>query len=240
MAVRAEQEGLTPLLLGGEGVEVTLLDLTRLDDLESAAARVLAAQERREYAQLKHPLRRLEWLGARVCLKTMLHRRGSVSDPRQCAIVKDARGRPSLSGAHTVGAYDCSLSHAGRFVVAGLARGHGRIGVDVEPISARLLKMAGLFEHHHLLVGSQAPEVRLAILWALREAYAKVVGQGIAAVFDDVRTQETAEGRHRLFTPDGRRFRARHVLHNGYVIALCVEGADHGESAHLRREGGGL
>ncbi|MBM2812651.1 MAG: hypothetical protein HW416_3410, partial [Chloroflexi bacterium] len=114
----AEDLELISLPLGDEDVEVSLLDLTGLVDTESTAARVLTAEERGEYGRLGHPARRREWLGARVCLKAMLVRRGCVSDPMQCAIMKDARGRPWLSFAPGLPrriVHDCSLSHKGRF-----------------------------------------------------------------------------------------------------------------------------
>ena len=122
----AQDIDLLRLPLDEQDVEVSLVDLARLGDPESAAARFLTPKEREEYRGLRHPGRRREWLAARVCLKTMLVRRGCISDPIQCEIGKDARGRPWLSfaPAHSVGheacptdgrprtaVHDCSLSH---------------------------------------------------------------------------------------------------------------------------------
>jgi len=228
--VPPEDIDLISLPLGDEGVEVTLLDLARLVDMDSIASRMLASPEREEYARLGHPGRRREWLGARVCLKGMLRRRGSVSDPKQCAVLKDGRGRPWLSfasGRPAPAVHDCSLSHKGRYAVAatsGLA--HTRIGVDIEEVSIRLLKVADAF------VGdgdeptdSRPPEVRLATLWALKEACAKAGGGGLGFALGDIACRETDTGRHRVLAPDGREFRAWTVLREGYVVALCL-GAD--------------
>src|SRR2546427_101901 len=66
--------------LSEEPVEVCLLDLGRLHDLESIAARFLTAREQAEYAELRHPLRRREWLGAGVCLKLMEMIQGRADD----------------------------------------------------------------------------------------------------------------------------------------------------------------
>src|SRR5258705_9963744 len=86
----------TPLDFEEAGIDVAVLDATRLVDVEAAAAQFLTAEEHEEWARLHHPPRRLEWLAAPICLKTMLLRRRWIGDPRDCAVVKDPRGRPPL------------------------------------------------------------------------------------------------------------------------------------------------
>lgn len=227
----AEDIELTPLPFGEEDVEVSLLDVTRLVDTESIASRFLREREREDYARLRHPSRRREWLGARVCLKTMLLRRRDVSDPIQCEIVKDASGRPRLSfapGRSVRVAYDCSLSHKDRFACASASsRVDTRVGVDIEEVSPRLLRLAGAFDRDRAsLIRPRPPEERLALLWALKEACAKAVGGGIGMALGHVSCEETAEGRHRVRTGEGIAFHARHVLHDGYVVALCLGTAE--------------
>jgi len=225
--VFAEDLELMALPLGDEDAEVSLLDLTGLVDTDATAARVLTPEEGRDFVRLGHPARRREWLGARVCLKAMLLRRGCVSDPMQCAVMKDARGRPWLSFAPGLPGkivYDCSLSHKGRFACAGVSSVAGtRIGVDVEKVSPRLLRLAGAFAgDRHSLIRPRPPEERLALLWAVKEACAKAVGGGIGMALRHVSCEETAEGRHEVRTSDGLEFRARDCLHDGYVIAACL------------------
>jgi phosphopantetheinyl transferase len=217
------------LELGEPPIEVCLLDLGRLLDLESTAARVLTAPEQAEYAELRHPLRRREWLGARVCLKLMVIRQGRVGDPLRCAVVKDPRGRPRLVFAPELAAEvvsDCSLSHKGRFVCAVTSSAAGsRVGIDIEEVSPRLPRLARAFTHDRdALLGSRPDEERLAILWALKEACSKVVGRGLAMALREVTCQETALGRHRVVTA-GVEFSGQHTVHEGYVVALCL-GAD--------------
>lgn len=223
----AEELALTPLPLEEDDVGASLLDVTRLRDTEWTAAQYLTTREREEYARLRHPSRRREWLGARVCLKAMLLRRRRVADPAQCEITKDTRGRPWLSFAPDVPvnpAYDCSLSHKGRFACAGASSTAGTsIGVDVEEVSPRLLRLAGAFAaDRDSMIRSRPPEERLALLWALKEACAKAVGGGIGVALGSVVSEETAEGRHRVRTGDGLEFHARHFRHEGYVIAVCL------------------
>lgn len=227
----AGELALMRLPLSTEEVEVSLLDLTRVADEPALASRFLTPPERAEYAQLSHPSRRREWLGARVCLKAMLLRRGRVEDPLQCAITKDASGRPRLSfatGAHVGADYACSLSHKGRFAGACAATAPGAsVGVDIEEVSPRLLRLAGvLASDRDSLPGARAPEERLALLWALREACAKAVGGGIGVAMGNMSCEETTEGHCRVTTGDGLQFRARHVLHDGYVVAVCFGRAD--------------
>ena len=98
-----------------------------------------------------------------------------------------------------------------------------RVGFDIEAVSRRLLRMAGAFVHDRdFLIRTEPVEGRLAVLWALKEACAKAVGRGLAMALGDVTCRETAPGRHRILTPDGVELRARHVVHDGYVVALCV------------------
>ena len=221
---------LTLLPFGDDDVEVFVLDVTRLAALEPLAQGFLTIEEHAEYAQLRHPERRREWLAARVCLKTMLLRQHRIGDPRECAVVKDARGRPRLAFSPELPAEpacDCSLSHKGRFACAGAARTpDSLVGVDVEEVSPRLVRLAGEFVHDRdVLIGGRSEAERLAILWALKEACAKVLGSGLDARFRDTICCETAPGRHRVTTAGGLTLRGRHVVHQGYVIALCVAGA---------------
>jgi len=231
------------LPLDDPDVEVSLMDLARLEDAESAAARFLTPKERDEYLGLRHPGRRREWLAARVCLKAMLIRRGCISDPIQCEISKDARGRPKLSfpPAHSVGqqacptdgrprtaVHDCSLSHKGDFACAcASSLPKTRVGVDIERASPRLLRLAGAFvTDRDKLIAERPPEVRLAVLWSLKEAYTKAVGEGLGIALADVICEETAEGRHYVRIKDGPVCRARHLIHEGYAIALCLLNED--------------
>jgi phosphopantetheinyl transferase len=224
-----DPNALTALALGYDGIEVRLLDLARLGDLELGASGFLAEPEQAEYAELRHPLRRREWLGARVCLKLMVLRQGRVRAPLDCAVIKDPRGRPRLvfaPGLATDVVADCSLSHKGRFVCAATSTAPGsRIGVDIEEVSPRLRRLAREFAHERdRLLDLHPEDERLAILWALKEACSKVVGRGLAMALREVACEEIAPGRHRVRT-EALELTGRHAMHDGYAVALCV-GAD--------------
>jgi phosphopantetheinyl transferase len=217
---------LIELPLDEDGIEVGLLDLSRLPDLEPDAAGVLAGPERAEYAELRHPSRRREWLGARVCLKLMVVRRGRVAAPLDCVVIKDPRGRPRLAVASAPAVdvvADCSLSHKTRFACAAVSRAPGsRIGVDVEEIAPRLRRLTRQFVHaDDRMLDAHPEDERLAILWALKEACSKVLGRGLAMALRDIVCVETAPGRHRVVTGE-LALAGRHITYDGYVIALCV------------------
>ena len=217
----------TPLDFGEEGIEVAVLDVTGLVDAESAAAHFLTADEHAECARLQQPPRRLEWLGARICLKTMLLRRRWVDDPRDCEVVKDPRGRPRLARLTAIGPhvhYECSLSHKDHLACTGISSAPAvRLGVDIEKVSPRLSRLAAAFAHDRdVVLGERSSEERLAILWTLKEACSKVLGQGLAMSLLDVTCQEVAPGRHRVRTTEGLELRARHLTYGTYVVALCV------------------
>jgi phosphopantetheinyl transferase len=217
----------TPLDFGEEGIEVAVLDLTGLVDAEAAAEHFLTAEEHAECARLQQPPRRLEWLGARICLKTMLLRRRWVDDPRDCEVVKDSRGRPRLARRTATGPdvhYECSLSHKDRLACTGISSAPGvRLGVDIEKVSPRLSRLAAAFAHDRdIVLGERSSEERLAILWTLKEACSKVLGRGLAMSLLDVTCQEIAPGRHRVRTAEGLELRARHLTFEPYVVALCV------------------
>jgi phosphopantetheinyl transferase len=216
-----------PLGFQEEGIDVALLDATALANAEAVAAHFLTAAEHAECARLQPPPRRLEWLGARICLKTLLVRRRWVDDPRDCEIVKDPRGRPRpvrlIAGGPDV-RYACSLSHKDRFACAAVSSAPGvRIGVDIETVSPRLSRLTAAFAHDRdIVLGDRSSEERLAILWTLKEACSKVLGRGLAMSLLDVACEEIAPGQHRVTTTEGVELRGRHLAYEGYVVALCV------------------
>jgi phosphopantetheinyl transferase len=207
-------------------VEVALVDLDQGPEQTQTVAWYLSPAEREEYHALRHPVRRREWLGARRCLKTMLLRRLAIADPTECAICKDARGRPrveSVVGRPLQGIHDCSLSHKGRFACACTSTAPaGRVGVDIELACARLRRLASAFVNSEdAVTQGPSPELRLAILWTLKEAYSKAVGLGLGVGLGNVVVRETAAACYEVGTHDGPRLLGRHWRHGQYVIAVC-------------------
>jgi phosphopantetheinyl transferase len=210
-----------------EGIDVAVLDVTGLVDAEAAAAHFLTDAEHAERGRLQQPARRLEWLGARICLKTLLLRRRWVDDPRDCEVVKDPRGRPRLARLTASGPdvrYQCTLSHKDRFACAAISSAPSvRLGVDIETVSPRLSRVAAAFVHgRDVVLADRSSEERLAILWTLKESCSKVLGRGLAMSLLDVTCREIAPGRHRITTSEGVELRGRHLAYEGHMVALCI------------------
>jgi phosphopantetheinyl transferase len=217
----------TGLALAASAVDVAVLDGSQAPDPGGRVHPLLAATEAEELAQLVAPGRRREWLAARACLKWLLLRRGLITGPRDAAIRKDDAGRPTiaLAGAATGSrAPEASLSHAGRFAGAALARHAGvRVGLDITMVSPRLRRIAAALARDHDPPGRALPEdVRLATLWALKEACAKARGQGLGAALGAIRCGPDARGGRRVLTDDGHEFQAWTVVHEHHVIAVAV------------------
>lgn len=208
-------------------MQVSVLDLTSLADAGSVPDGYLTDLERRHYEALRHPGRRREWLGARICLKAMLVGRGFVRDPIQCEVLKGDHGRPWISfapGFPLSEFHDCSLSHKDRLACACTSSvPHARVGVDVERPAPRLAKLTGAFlNDRDAPMPGLCPIDRLAVLWSLKEACSKALGVGIGIGLKEVICENEKEGRHSLQIENGPRFQGRHLFYEGYVVAFCT------------------
>lgn len=206
-------------------IAVARLAYDRLSDLPAAASAYLCSAEFAEWQQIAHPGRRAEWLGARVCLKQLICQRNGIS-PRAIQIQKTSRGRPQvvLEGPAPQPQGDCSLTHAQPWAAAAWTdTSHLRLGLDVERISPRLLRVAGSFVSQDDVAFVPRPELeQLTIWWCLKEACSKVWGLGLGAGLQEIGCRETAPGRHELRRADGPPLAAWHWLFDSFVMALCV------------------
>lgn len=129
-------------------------------------------------------------------------------------------GRPQLS---------LSIAHSGRYALAAVALG-ARVGVDTEQVA----RVTRLPDHAFLGPGERAAlhappqdEERRAALWALKEAAAKLTGQGLRAGLRSIGF-ECAGARFPLIarTPyAAAEFRAFR-LPGGYVAAVGVSAGE--------------
>lgn len=208
-------------------VAAAVLHTDGLADERALASRILAAEEWVEFESLKHPGRRLEWLAARVCLKTLVRESGQVADPRDVRITRDERGRPAVSrdGGGPVGG-DCSITHAGSWAAAAwTTRGDLRLGIDLELQTGRLQRIRDLFVSAADRAVVLRPDLRqLTIWWCLKEACSKAVGLGLGVGLAGVECVETAAGCHLVRSPGGEQLMAWHHETDSYVLALCITG----------------
>jgi phosphopantetheinyl transferase len=203
------------------GPSVCLLDLRVIPDPDATAAGWLTRLELAEFVRFRHWARRREWLGARMCVKAMAIEAGLAGHPRECAVVKDARGVPWLVAGGFTRA--CSLAHDSRFAAAGLSPRAGTvIGIDVERISPRVLRLAPAFvrDGEWLPTGTRSAG-QAARLWALKEAAAKAAGGGLGVALAATVAQ-SARGAHAITVDQTRTLAGWHAVHSGHVVAACA------------------
>lgn len=215
------------------GVRVRLLDLNGLGDLDRAAARHLSPGEAAEFAAMKFPKRRREWLGARVCLKRLLIEAGFLHSPADADLVKGPRGRPLLRRLRPAPAggdvRDCSISHAGDFACAGISTAPtvARVGVDVERVDARTSRLRGEFVNPaDRMDSASAGACRDTVLWSVKEAASKALGMGLGIGFRDVVCDERQPGRCAVSVASGPEIDAHYRFHLDYVVAIALIGGE--------------
>ncbi len=140
-------------------------------DMEAMAE--LTAADRAELGAIKLEKRKLEWLSVRILLALFAPGKSLFFLPN---------GKPTLShGAHV------SISHSG--YLAGIALGDGPVGLDVQGLDERILKIESKFtndkELQYLPSGAARLEY-LTIIWCVKEAVFKFFGEHVEFAEDIV------------------------------------------------------
>jgi 4'-phosphopantetheinyl transferase len=129
--------------------------------------------------------RQAQWLAGRVLVQRMLA--GMAPLGVLPTIQNDATGRPFLAGVGPVPAV--SLSHSGAWVAALLAPPSAAVGVDVEQVRDKALRIARKFLNEPELAASQyiildnntdsipTPTEVFSLLWSAKETLYKLAGQ---------------------------------------------------------------
>lgn len=188
-----------------EGVHCIRLPLARLEPLLDEAPSALlpdwlATAEQEQFARHLLRKRRLEWLGARLAAKLAWQASVRVNTPDQPApcprlavVRKSERGRPELPG-HAVSLSHCR-SHAMAAVTAAAAaavmpqpQAKPPLGVDIECFAATGAASLGelIGEHECERLGralGRPPSQARTLLWCLKEALFKALGDGAFASF---------------------------------------------------------
>ena len=146
--------------------------------------------ERSEYAKIGSPIRRREWLSARVALKRALLARCMIHSPHECEIQKDGWGRPfvAILTGNRFRWLKCSISHKGGVASAFLVvTPQTNVGIDLEVVSDRPLRLRRVFSTKSdvLPIGSN-PVRTCTVLWACKEAASKAMGVGLLRDFRSI------------------------------------------------------
>lgn len=129
--------------------------------------------------------RQAQWLAGRVLVQRMLT--AAALPSVLPTLQNDANGRPFLEGVGPVPAV--ALSHSGAWVAALLAPPGAAVGVDVELVRDKALRIARKFLNDGELIASQAitlannadlaptPAEVFSLLWSAKETLYKLAGQ---------------------------------------------------------------
>ncbi len=165
------------------------------------------------YERFRSPLRKREWLAARLALKKMVQRwllgvHGVYRTLKQLAVIADPNGAPHLhiDGPPPGVTPAVSLAHScGEALATFDPRGGRRIGVDLEAVAPRGDAFKTTYSDEELaLQPAQMSEDRfLTSLWCVKEAVSKALGLGFALTFGEVAI--TSLGEHvATVEPNGR------------------------------------
>lgn len=117
---------------------------------------------------IKHDQKRLEFCVGRLLAKTLLEKLGG----RFEGIVKDAFGKPFFRNS----SFQLSLSHSYPYVGA-LIHKSKSVGIDVEQIKSKLLKIAPRIMHPEELQDAGTDETKHCIYWCAKETLIKIYGK---------------------------------------------------------------
>lgn len=159
-------------------------------------------------------LRKKFWLAARWAIKRLGSRRAFDVSPgeietvcnntRPCCRMPDGRD------------YHVSASHDDQYVVAALTPAGTRVGVDVEPIDLRCLRVAARYAP----TLPDHPETATRF-WSACEAVVKCSGLGLRAVLRSVRPRTTEWGMELGFE-NGSVFQVHQVLFDNRIFSVAT------------------
>lgn len=117
---------------------------------------------------ITHEQKRLEFCVGRVLAKTLLQKVSTKFE----GIVKDEFGKPFFKN----NKYQLSLSHSYPYVGALIDKSKS-VGIDVEQIKSKLLKIAPRVLHPTELEDAGDNEIKHCIYWCAKEAMIKIYGK---------------------------------------------------------------
>jgi 4'-phosphopantetheinyl transferase len=117
---------------------------------------------------ITHPEKRLEFIAGRVLARNLLEALGK---PFQ-GVTKDVYGKPFFKQ----NTYQLSLSHSFPYVAA-LTDAYKPVGIDLEQVKTKLLKIGPRVLHPTELEDAGQNEVKHCIYWCAKETLIKVYGK---------------------------------------------------------------
>lgn len=117
---------------------------------------------------ITHPEKRLEFIAGRVLARNLLEALGKPFE----GVVKDVFGKPY----YKQNTFQLSLSHSYPYVAA-LADVSQSVGIDLEQVKKKLLKIGPRVLHHSEQHDAGNDEIKHCIYWCAKEALVKIYGK---------------------------------------------------------------
>ncbi|MBI4633662.1 MAG: polyketide synthase dehydratase domain-containing protein [Deltaproteobacteria bacterium] len=214
-------EGTDPLaVIRGECRALSVIDHDTVVDF---AINALSSDER-ERSERMGAKRLRNYLGARLALKYLSRKLsgGDRATPAADIHTVMADGiRPCCPVLGNTGPMNCSVSHDRRFAVA--VAGDGEIGVDVEMIADRILKVRHAYmgrEEMTLTDASPLGVTQASVrVWSIKEGVSKATGRSLAESWKHVSVSEIGINESRL-SVEGIRYAAFHDTVDDHVFTL--------------------
>ncbi|PKV66534.1 4'-phosphopantetheinyl transferase superfamily protein [Pontibacter ramchanderi] len=158
-----------PLLHTRELDAHTLLGVWLLDE-EPAALRALLPAHLipDESLQLAHPRRQREWLASRTLTYQLLQH----FTDKPLPLLRDPTGKPMFDGAH----FQLSITHSPRMAAVILSEKY-EVGIDIELVSAKALRVADKFLTDREKVFTADDEQQTCLYWSAKETLYKMYSQ---------------------------------------------------------------
>ncbi|MDD3367259.1 MAG: 4'-phosphopantetheinyl transferase superfamily protein [Lachnospiraceae bacterium] len=168
----------------------------REEALQIAALSCLTEERRERLEKIKSEQGRLLAIGAGLLERYILSKIDySMEEMHSMEIQKVKKGKPVLfklngTGEKVLSAWQYNLSHSGNYVVAGYTKGN--IGIDIqEPrniVAGFARKVCAVSELTFLdKLSEKEKNAFLCRLWTVKEAFAKLTGEGLSIGFERYR-----------------------------------------------------
>lgn len=187
------------------------------DDLLELAN--LASGDQKEYDQIRHPNKRMEYLAGRLVLKELVEQESKIFH----GIFKDDCGKPFLKG-HSQA---ISLSHS--FPLAGaIIHKEQQAGIDIEKPQPKLFRIAHKFLTEEEFNIPEKDENRLCVYWCAKETLYKIYGRKHVIfsqhlIVDPFAIQEEGVITGKLNLPDVRQsYSLRYLRWKGYIVCFNI------------------
>lgn len=181
------------------------------DDLEE--------QDRRDYNNLQHEVRRSEFGVSRLLIRelaTDLH-----PDCQRVRLIKDEAGRPEAEIDEQV--IHASLAHTQGAVLAALSPDQP-VGLDLEPIGRKVhgrLRKRLLTPKEREMLG-HPEEVSTLRLWTIKEACLKLGGTGLRKALHSVQIRKRSDRYFTATLHDEKKVKICSFRHRRYWMAVAV------------------